>query len=116
MEQIAGGFNESARLLLAEDDGEPPRSFGIRQVFVRVRSPQCSHKEEAQRGRVQADGARFQLSLFEQIRLVAADLGGSKLFGTLIEVLGEIANNLQIRTCCSLGVITTLEFLQHHFA
>jgi hypothetical protein len=33
-----------------------------------------------------------------------------------LPVPGEIAHDLQVRTYCSLGVITTLEFLQHHFA
>ena len=62
-----------------------------------------------------ADRARSQLARFDQMHLILPDLVQAELIGRLVEVLGKIADDLQIRPRCILRVITTLEFLQHHF-
>jgi hypothetical protein len=49
-------------------------------------------------------------------RITHADLIQAQLIGRFVKVLGELANNLHIRPCRILGVITTLEFLQHHLS
>jgi hypothetical protein len=41
---------------------------------------------------------------------------GSELVGRLMEVLGEVLHDSQVPFYGTLGVITTLEFLQHLFS
>jgi hypothetical protein len=41
---------------------------------------------------------------------------GTELVGRALEVAREIFDCLEVEACCSLSVITTLEFLEHHFA
>ncbi len=55
-------------------------------------------------------------ALFDQVRLIAPDLIRSQLIRWLAEVLSETGYRPQIGACCSLRIITTLEFLQHHLA
>ena len=104
MEQIAGRFDQPSRLLLTENDRQPPRAFRIRQFFERVGSLQRLDEQEAQARRVQThwQGSSF---LFEQMRLVGADLGGPELIRLPVEMLSEVANDLQVRTRCSLRVL-----------
>ncbi len=40
----------------------------------------------------------------------------TELVGRTLEVTREIFDGLEVDAGCSLGVITTLEFLEHHFA
>src|SRR6202011_4323624 len=57
-----------------------------------------------------------ELPLAEQIRLVLTDVLRTELVGRALEITREIFDCLDVKTCCSLSVITTLEFLEHHFA
>ena len=41
---------------------------------------------------------------------------GPELVGRLVEVLGEILHDSQVPFYGTLSIITTLEFLQHHFS
>src|ERR1700694_613122 len=55
----------------------------------------------------------------ESIRAVlfrAWDVLRTELVGRALEVTREIFDCLNVKVCCSLSVITTLEFLEHHFA
>jgi len=45
--------------------------------------------------------------------LVGSKLVQSELVRRLAEVLGEVRHDLQILASCNLGVVATLEFLQH---
>jgi hypothetical protein len=48
--------------------------------------------------------------------LVLAQMIGAKLVGLSVEVFGEILHNSQVTFYGTLGIVPTLEFLQHHFA
>jgi hypothetical protein len=48
------------------------------------------------------------------MRLVLAQVFRSELVGRLVEVLGEVLHDSQVPFYGTLGLITTLEFLQHH--
>ena len=50
------------------------------------------------------------------MRLVLTDVLRTELVGRALEVMREIFDCLDVEACCSLSVITTLEFLEHHFA
>ncbi len=46
---------------------------------------------------------------------VLTDVLRTELVGRTLEVTREIFDGLEVDAGCSLGVITTLEFLEHHF-
>src|ERR1700693_3463398 len=97
MEQIAGRFDQPSCFLLTENDRQPPRAFRIGQLFERVWPLQRLDEQEAQPRRVQTHRAGLQLSLFEQMRLVGADLGGPELIRRPVEMLREVATDLPVR-------------------
>src|SRR5208337_3085380 len=69
-----------------------------------------------QRGQALRDSMRGEFPLAEQTGLVMTDVLGTELVGRALEVTREIFDGLEVNAGCSLGVITTLEFLEHHFA
>jgi hypothetical protein len=52
----------------------------------------------------------------EELGLVLADVLRSQAMGRAVEVLGEPLDEANVTLCGSLRVMTTLEFLQPHFA
>jgi len=48
------------------------------------------------------------------MHLIIADVIESELFRGAAEVTGEICHRVQIGSFCIQGVITTLEFIEHH--
>ena len=60
--------------------------------------------------------ARRELALLEKIGLVGSKVVGTELVGRLAEILGEVGHDPQVLACGNLGVIATLEFLQHHLS
>jgi hypothetical protein len=56
------------------------------------------------------------LRSLSQVHLVAAQLVEPQLIGRLAEVLGELGHRSQVMADCMIGIVTTLEFLQHHLA
>jgi hypothetical protein len=63
-----------------------------------------------------ADGVGGQLTLAKQIRLVFADVVLGKLLRRAMEVLNKLLHGAEVSLRSKLRVITTLEFLQHHFS
>jgi hypothetical protein len=60
--------------------------------------------------------AGVQLLLLKQVGLVLAQVLRAELVGGLVKMVGEFLHYPNIGFYGSLGVITTLEFLQHDFA
>jgi hypothetical protein len=52
----------------------------------------------------------------EELRLVLADVLRSQAIGRAVEVLSKALDEANVTPRGSLRVMTTLEFLQHHFA
>src|SRR5260370_13814245 len=50
------------------------------------------------------------------MRLILTDVLRTELVGRALEITREIFDCLDVKACCSLSVVTTLEFLEHHFA
>src|SRR5260370_18584402 len=50
------------------------------------------------------------------MRLILTDVLRTGLVGRAVEITREIFDCLDVKACCSLSVVTTLEFLEHHFA
>src|SRR2546425_7008214 len=72
--------------------------------------------EEPQSRKIYRNGARRQLSLLEQFRLVFANLLGAQTVWRTLEASREIFHYTDVTAYGSFSVITTLEFLQHHFS
>ena len=62
------------------------------------------------------DGAGRQVAVLKQMDLVLADFVWSQLLGRTSEMRRESLDDPDVRPCCILGVITALEFLQHHLS
>src|SRR4051812_28970052 len=71
--------------------------------------------EEPERGRLQTGGARVQLALI-QIQLVLPNLDRAELIGRAVKIRSELPDGGDVDTCGSLGVITSLEFLERPFS
>ena len=61
-------------------------------------------------------GASIQLLLLKQIGLILAQVLRTEPVGRLMEMAGECLDDPNLGSYGTLSVITTLEFLQHHFA
>ena len=61
------------------------------------------------------NGVGRQVTVLEQVHLVFADLIWSEFFRGASEVFGEPRDDLDVRPCCVLGVIATLELFQRYF-
>ena len=79
-----------------------------------MRSPQCVKKSQGRN--VLADGAGGEFTLAKQVRLVFADMLLAQLIRAAMEVFGEFSHSAEVGLRSTLRVITTLEFLQHHFS
>ena len=62
------------------------------------------------------DCSRVQLPHLEQISLIGAKMIGTELVWGLAKVLCEPLDKTQITSRRALGIVATLEFLEHHLA
>ena len=116
MVQVLGRVDQRDGFFLTQHNRQAARPFRILHFFERIRTLQRLDEEEPQRGRVVGCRAHADPALFDQVRLIVPDLVRPHLIRRLAEVLGEAGHRPQIGPCCSLRIITTLEFLQHHLA
>src|SRR5271166_6497934 len=116
MKASLGRVDEEGNFFWAQYAGQVSRLLRIRCIG---NAPWLLHRldeEEPQRGQPLRDGMCGEFPLAEQIRLVLTDVLRTELVGRTLEVTREIFDGLEVDAGCSLGVITTLEFLEHHFA
>src|SRR5271165_3867279 len=116
MQSSLGRVDEEGNFFWAQYAGQVSRLLRIRCIG---HAPWLLHRldeEEAQRGQALRDSMRGEFPLAEQIGLVMTDVLGTELVGRALEVTREIFDGLEVDAGCSLGVITTLEFIEHHFA
>lgn len=62
------------------------------------------------------NGPWLQLPITKQVGLILADMIRTELIWRLAEMAGEALDGADVGACSCLGVVTTLEFLQHPFA
>jgi hypothetical protein len=91
-------------------------AFGKGQAFHHEVPFQSLDVEKAQSSDMLLYGSRFQLAGFEKVGRVFTDLVGAEQIGSGVVVFGKIPDDPEVRLCGILGVITTLEFLQHHLS
>ena len=72
--------------------------------------------EEPQSRQTLRNGARRQLPLLKQLGLIFTNVPGAQTVRRTVESSSKFFDCADVTACGSLGVITTLEFLQHHFS
>ena len=90
--------------------------LGVGRLFDTPRFFESLDIEEAQGSHPLIDGVVGQFAIAEQVRAVLANLGGAKLIWRTVEIACEILDGVDVSTRGSLSVVTTLEFLEHHFS
>lgn len=90
--------------------------FRVGQEVAELIALQGLDEKESQAGHVIDHAAGCQLALFEQIRLVTAQFVEAKLVRRLAEVLGDLGHSPKVMADRIIGIVVTLEFLQHHLA
>src|SRR5207253_2314888 len=108
------GVDEPRDLLQAEHGRQPLLLFGVWQEVAILMPLQGLDEKEPQSGYVVDHASGGQLAFSEQIYLVAAQLVEPKLVRRLPKVLGELGHHPKVMPDRIIGVVSTLEFLQHH--
>src|SRR5271166_1687849 len=116
MKSSLGRVDEEGNFFWAQDAGQVSCLLRIRCIGHAPCLLNGLDEEEAQPGQPLRDSTCGEFPLAEQIRLILADVLRTELIRRTLEVTREIFDGLQVDAGCSLGVITTLEFFEHHFA
>ena len=62
------------------------------------------------------DSVGGQLPVAQQVELKLPDVFRAELVGRPMEVLRELPQSIDVGCYSSLGIVTTLEFVQHHLS
>src|ERR1700690_1294964 len=116
MREIAGGVDQAGHFLPAEDVGQAPWRFWIREIGPQVRPLECPGEEELHGRHALLHGIGRQLSVAQQMELKLANMFRPELIRRLVEVVGEVPQCADVGVYGTLGVITTLELIQHQFS
>jgi hypothetical protein len=73
------------------------------------------HEEEPQ-GTVLHHSAGIQLPLAKQMGLEYPHVLGAEPIGLLVEIRSQLLNRADVSAHGTLGIVSTLEFLQHHLS
>jgi len=74
------------------------------------------HEEKPQRSDTLLNRGDGQVFLLQQMNLKPPDMLRSKAIRRLAEILGEVSDRRDVASHGTIRIISTLEFLQHHFA
>src|SRR3989454_5081628 len=112
MKGSASRIDESRHFFLAHDRWNVLGSFRIGGLGCAPALLESLGIEEPQSRKIYRNGARRQVSLLEQFRLVFANLLGAQTVWRTLEASREIFHYTDVTAYGSFSVITTLEFLQ----
>src|SRR5260370_31443550 len=108
-------IDESRHFFLAQDRWKVLGSFRIGGLGCTPALLESLGIEEPQSRKIYRNGARRQLSLLEQFRLVFANLLGAQTVWRTLEASREIFHYTDVTAYGSFSVITTLEIARHDF-
>jgi hypothetical protein len=109
-------LDHAGDLFLREHGGQLVGTFWVGSVVYTPAPLQDGDEQEPQRGQTHSHTGGLRFADAEKIGLIVADVVEAEPVGRAVEVLGNLLDGQQIRSSCSLRVITTLEFIEHHFA
>ena len=109
-------FDQARHFFLTEDHGQVKSLLRIGRFFHAPRLLECLDEEETQGAHALIDRVVGQLAITEQMRDVRANLLRAELIRRALKVASKIFDGADVGPSGTLGVITTLEFLEHHFS
>jgi len=109
-------LDELCYFFLTENGGQAIALLGIGSVGNAPGPLERLDVEEAQGAEMVGHRTGSQFVHGEELGLVLANVLRSQAIGRAVEVLGEPLDQANVTLCGSLRVMTSLEFLQHHFA
>src|SRR5712671_7302119 len=116
MEGSKSCVDELRNFFLTQDRGQRRYPFRIGRLGCAPDPLKCLGVEEPQSRKIYRDGARCELSLREQFRLVFANVLRPQAVRRTLEASRKTFHYPDVTAYGSFSVITTLEFLQHHFS
>ena len=109
-------FDQARHFFLTEDYGQVKPFLRIGSFFHAPRLLECLDEEETQGANALIHRVVGQLAITEQMGDVGANLFWAELVGWALKIAGKILDGADVGPGGTLGVITTLEFLEHHFS
>ena len=116
MQGRLGRINEPGNFFLAENRWQVNNFLRVGSLFDAPGSLESLGVEESQSREALRHRVRRELPFLEQRRLIFTNVSGAQTIRRTVEVSREIFDTAKVAIDGSLGVITTLEFLQHHFS
>ena len=116
IERSRCSIDELCNFFLTENSGQAIALLGVGSIGNAPGPLERLDVEEAQGAEMVGYRAGSQFAHGEELRLVLANMSRSQAIGRAVEVLGEPLDEANVTLCGSLRVMTSLEFLQHHFA
>src|ERR1700722_1867267 len=116
MERSARRIDKSRDFFLAQNRRKAKCSFGLGRLGNTPGLFESIGIEKSQSGEIPGNTAWRQLPLLKQFGLVFANVSWPQTVRWTVEASSKIFNCPDVRTCGMLRVVTTLEFLQHHFS
>ena len=116
MEGSESGFDQPGNLLRAEDYGEVKSFLRVRSLLHVPGLFERLDVEKTQGADALVHGVVGQFPNAEEISDVLADLFGAELVRRTLEIAREVLDGAEVGPNGILRVITTLEFLEHHFS
>jgi len=115
-ESISVVLDEAGHLILAENDRQLSPLLGVGRVVNGPGTFESLGEKEAEGRNPLRDRVVGQLADTKQVSCEFADLVGTKLVGRTMEEAREVLDRIQVHAPGRFSVITTLEFLEHHFS
>jgi hypothetical protein len=116
MVQITGGFDQPLHFFDAENTWQWPLPLWHGEMFMHVPPLQRFHVQETKRCDLLLNGARGQVKIAKQMDLILTNLIRTELLRRSSEVGRESLYRFDVGSNRILGVITTLELIQHQLA
>ena len=110
------GFDKPGNFIGAQDDGEVQSLLRVRGLLHVPGLFERLDEEKPQGSHTLVDGVVGQLPNAEEIRHVLADVFGAELIRRRFEIARKVLDGAEVGARGTLRVITTLEFLEHHFS
>jgi hypothetical protein len=108
--------HESCDFFLAQDRRKVKCSFWVGSLGDAPGLLESLGIEKPESRQMLRNGARRQFALLKQLGLVFANVSRPQAVRRTVEASSKIFDCADVMACGSLCVVTTLEFLQHHFA
>jgi len=82
-------------------------------VIGKIGTPERLDVEKTQSAGPKPDRPRQQLTIPKQVNLILPDMIRPQTIWQAMKVFGEICHRVEIAMCGALGIVATLEFIQH---